>query len=284
MDLESVSRDYRDKGYAILPDFLADVEVSRLLDEIDSLVTKSEVDIVSIFETGANQSGDKYFVESGDKIRFFFEKQALAPNGQLEQTVRQGLNKVGHALHWLNPVYKQVTFSDKVKQLVRHVAQFERPTVPQSMFIYKNPTIGGQVVAHQDASFLHTEPTIKLMGIWIALEDATIENGCLWFVPGSQADGLKRRFIRNPDGDQPPLIFTNEAPNYPDDAFVAEPVKKGTCVLIDGLVVHKSEANLSQKWRPAYTFHVIDESGTEWSAGNWLQPSPQLPFPSLFDN
>lgn len=38
---------------------------------------------------------------------------------------------------------------------------------------------------HQDSTFLHTEPLGRLLGLWIALENATLENGCLWFIPGS---------------------------------------------------------------------------------------------------
>lgn len=41
------------------------------------------------------------------------------------------------------------------------------------------------VSSHQDASFLHTEPLGRVLGVWLALEDATLENGCLWFIPGS---------------------------------------------------------------------------------------------------
>ena len=40
------------------------------------------------------------------------------------------------------------------------------------------------VIPHQDSTFLHTDP-MKLIGFWIALEDATLDNGCLWFIPGS---------------------------------------------------------------------------------------------------
>ena len=40
------------------------------------------------------------------------------------------------------------------------------------------------VVPHQDATFLMTNPS-KVLGVWIALEDATKENACLWFIPGS---------------------------------------------------------------------------------------------------
>lgn len=41
------------------------------------------------------------------------------------------------------------------------------------------------VMPHQDATFLYTEPLGQVMGVWIALEDATLDNGCLWFIPGS---------------------------------------------------------------------------------------------------
>jgi len=40
------------------------------------------------------------------------------------------------------------------------------------------------VSPHQDGTYLFNEP-LKIMGVWIALEDATLENGCLWFIPGS---------------------------------------------------------------------------------------------------
>lgn len=40
------------------------------------------------------------------------------------------------------------------------------------------------VIAHQDSTFLYTDP-MKLLGFWIALEDATLENGCMHFIPGS---------------------------------------------------------------------------------------------------
>jgi ectoine hydroxylase-related dioxygenase (phytanoyl-CoA dioxygenase family) len=56
----------------------------------------------------------------------------------------------------------------------------------QSILVYysQQPGIGGEVVPHQDNSFLYTEPP-TCTGLWLALEDATITNGCLWAFPGS---------------------------------------------------------------------------------------------------
>jgi ectoine hydroxylase-related dioxygenase (phytanoyl-CoA dioxygenase family) len=83
------------------------------------------------------------------------------------------------------------------------------------------------VAAHQDATFLHTEP-VKLVGFWIALEDATLENGCLWFAPGSHKSGVHRRFIRNPDPtSEQLLIYDAPAACYPTSNFQPVPVNKG---------------------------------------------------------
>lgn len=53
------------------------------------------------------------------------------------------------------------------------------------VFYLQQPGIGGEVVPHQDNSFLFTEPP-TCTGLWLALEDATTINGCLWAIPGSQ--------------------------------------------------------------------------------------------------
>lgn len=56
--------------------------------------------------------------------------------------------------------------------------------VKQARFLMSR--VGAAAVSpHQDSTFLYTEPLGRVLGIWIALEDATLENGCLWFIPGS---------------------------------------------------------------------------------------------------
>lgn len=52
------------------------------------------------------------------------------------------------------------------------------------------------VTPHQDATFLHTEPLGRILGFWIALEDATQENGCLWFIPGSHTSKSPGSLVR----------------------------------------------------------------------------------------
>nr|CAD7585697.1 unnamed protein product [Timema genevievae] len=247
-------------GYVVLDDFLTEMEVAELRRAGDQL-TKDipEESKRAVFSTThSQQSKDKYFLDSADKVSYFFEASALNEKGGLLVEPQVALNKVGHALHWLHPTFKKLTFSEKVKEACFQLG-FEDPSVTQSMYIYKNPGVGSEVVPHQDATFLHTEP-VYLVGFWIALEDATLENGCLWFAPGSHRSGVHRRFVRNPDHDS------------------------STCILIHGLVVHRSDLNKSSKSRHAYTFHVIDSKNATYSPDNWLQLKAGESFPSLYKN
>ncbi|CAN7993062.1 unnamed protein product [Ixodes hexagonus] len=232
------------------------------------------------FSTTNDQGRDEYFLNSGDKIRYFYEEDAFDEKGKIFRS----LNKIGHALHWLNPAFKQVSFSEKVKKLVKEIG-FKDPVIVQSMYIFKNPGIGGEVTPHQDGTFLHTEPN-KLIGLWFPLEDATLENGCLWYIPGShKTRNIARRFIRNDDPDGPLTKFVElESSDYTGETFVPVAVGRGSCVVIHGNVVHKSEKNTSPFPRPAYTFHIIDKDNSVYSPQNWLQPTEELPFPSLYGN
>src|SRR3546814_8114730 len=63
------------------------------------------------------------------------------------------------------------------------------------MYIFKQPHIGGEVGWHQDSTFLYTDP-LSVVGLWFALEDATLENGCLWALPGAHKGPLRERWRR----------------------------------------------------------------------------------------
>jgi phytanoyl-CoA hydroxylase len=57
----------------------------------------------------------------------------------------------------------------------------------------------------------------------------------------------------------------------------------GSLVIIHGQVFHKSETNLSEHPRHAYTFHMVETKGSNYAPENWLQPTKEMPFPKLFD-
>ncbi|XP_014661763.1 PREDICTED: phytanoyl-CoA dioxygenase domain-containing protein 1-like [Priapulus caudatus] len=278
---EDQARQFHEDGFLAIENFLSD-------DEINSMKTASKMlvdDMVpdehkTIFKAGDKQKSNDYFMNSTDKIRFFFEDEAIGPNGELLVEKHNGLNKIGHALHWLNPAFKNVTFSKKIQEVAKNIG-FQRPVVVQSMVILKPPRIGAAVGPHQDLSFLYTDPP-KVVGFWLALDDATLENSCMWFSPKSHNGGIKLRYRRTPDENSTTMEFDNPTLRDEDYEWVPVPVKKGTLVLIHGAVAHKSEKNLSNKPRQIYTFHVAESENTTWSKLNWLQPTKELQFPQLF--
>lgn len=89
------------------------------------------------------QSKDKYFLESGEKISHFFEAGAVDEDGNLKVDPLVSLNKVGHALHWLHPTFRKITFGEKVKEACFQLGM-EDPVLVQSMYIYKNPGVGSE--------------------------------------------------------------------------------------------------------------------------------------------
>src|SRR5689334_3372932 len=190
--------EYEQNGFLMLEDFVGAGDCDRLRERAQELVREFDPQgLVSIFSTREQtRTSDDYFLESGNKIRFFFEENAFLPDGSLRQSKDRSINKIGHALHDLDPVFDRFSRTPEIKQLVSDLG-IEQPLVLQSMYIFKQPNIGGEVTCHQDATFLYTEP-LRLIGLWFALEDATIENGCLWAIPGGHKLGLKSRFVRVP--------------------------------------------------------------------------------------
>jgi len=188
------------------------------------------------------------------------------------------------ALHVLNDAFKNVTFSAKIKKLVNELG-FKDPVIPQSMYIFKQPGIGGEVTPHIDGTFLLCDPPTSVFGLWFPVDDATLENGCLWFVPGSHKENkVDRRFVRTLENNKTSLKFKGDMPPPEDSKFVPAPIKKGGCVVIHGLVWHKSDPNKSDKSRHAYTFHVFDQGSSSWHPDSWLQPTDIYNFPRMADN
>ncbi len=270
-----MQRAYERDGFLILDNFFTASACDSLRARALELIDDTDIaSLGSVFSTSSHaHTKDDYFQSSGDKIRYFLEEEALDDNGALRRQPSECVNKIGHALHDLDPVFEQFSRSPALARLAGEIG-YQQPLLLQSMYIFKSPGIGGEVDCHQDSTFLYTTP-LSCTGFWVALEDATVENGCMYALPGEHKGGLKQRFYRKPDTGE--LTFETLSEHDWHSQAVALPAPKGTLVVLNGELPHQSSANRSDKSRHAYTLHVID-GVCQYPADNWLRRDAKMPL------
>ena len=265
---------YKTQGYlAISALFSADEmdalkrSATQIVDDFDPESTRA------VFSTeDHDKTRNDYFLSSGDKVRCFFEEDAFDEQGRLRQAKALSINKIGHALHKLNPVFRAFSHGQKIATIARELGLVQ-PQIHQSMYIFKQPRIGGVIRWHQDATYFLTDP-ISVITFWFAVEDATIENGCLQVQSEQATMPLKEQFLRYSD-DRTELKLLHDKPWPADESAQALEVKKGTLVVFNGLLPHFSAPNVSNKSRHAYTLHIT--CGTaHYAKENWIQASPSV--------
>ena len=280
---------YENIGFVCLNGFLREEETQTLLQRAKTLERdhhrREKTENTSkkiVFTTGekkqASSCSDEYFLNSASNVSYFYEEE--------EEEGEETLNKIGHALHDLDPAFGAFSRSEKMKRFLEQLG-LVKPTPVQSMIIFKNARCGGEVVPHQDDTFLRTGPEKSTIGVWVALEKCTIENGCLRALPRSHLIGTRKRMFVNHDAEVRKVQFSNdgdgEEVEYNIEEFVPLTVDAGTLVFLHGENVHWSLANTSDKNRMAYSVHYVD-SGKDscvWLNDNWLQRPETFPFKCL---
>ncbi len=259
-------------GYAILPGFKSAADIAALRAAAQRIVDAFEPPPrAPVFTTNEQtRAVDDYFLDSADTVRCFFEEEAFDDQGQLRQAKALSINKIGHAMHDLDPVFDAFSRGPALAEVARHVG-LRDARIWQSMYIFKQPGIGGEVRWHQDASFFQTTPE-TVTTFWFALEDATRDNGCLWVQPGGHRGPLRERFVR--EGRTVHMEHLDPTP-WPIDGASAVPleVEAGALVVFHGLLPHYSAPNRSPVSRHAYTLHATDASAA-YAGSNWLQRGP----------
>ena len=257
---------WNDNGYLIIEDFKTHEECDELINRSKKLVEEQDFNNQqSVFDTvSQSHNDDNYFLESGDKIRFFFEEKANLDEENVKNNKQYIVNKIGHALHDLDDKFIAFSKNEQLDQIARAIG-FHDPLLLQSMYIFKQPKIGGEVVCHQDSTFLITEPE-STIGFWFALEEANRDNGCLQVASGGHKGPLRKLFKR--ENNQMKMEELSNKPFPKTDTFVE--VKKGTLVLLHGRLPHYSCENKSPNSRHAYTIHAIDGK-SKYLDYNWLQ-------------
>ena len=272
------TKSYQQNGYLVLEQCFSDEQMDLLKNSATEIVANFDPNSTrAVFSTeDHSKTRDNYFLSSGDKVRCFFEEDAFDDKGELKQDKSLSINKIGHALHQLVPEFKTFSHCEKIKNIALDLG-LKRPQIHQSMYIFKQPKIGGVIRWHQDASYFFSTP-LSVVTFWLAVEDATMQNGCLQVQSGgtsvAQDNPLREQFLRYTD-DSTELKTLNDMPWPDDDDAKPLVVKKGTLVVFNGLLPHFSAPNLSDKSRHAFTLHITC-GNTKYAKENWLQTQPSL--------
>lgn len=260
-------RQFREQGYLAIEGFKSGAQIAALRARAEAIVEAFDpAQSHAVFTTREQAlASDDWFLDSGDRIRCFFEEEAFAPDGSLRQAKALSINKIGHALHDLDPVFDAFSRGPELAAVAQAIGLSDAQ-IRQSMYIFKQPGIGGEVGWHQDATFLHTEP-LSVTTFWFALEDATLANGCLWVQPDGHRGPLRELFVRT--GRRVDKLRLDDTPWPSRDQSLPLEVPAGTLVCFHGLLPHYSAPNRSTVSRHAYTLHATS-ANARWSASNWL--------------
>ncbi|MCP5025021.1 MAG: phytanoyl-CoA dioxygenase family protein [Actinomycetia bacterium] len=225
MNAESFVRD----GYVIVPDLVSGEDRQRVIDD-----------------------GERF--RSGE-----YEVSNLPDDGRVLAV---------HFPHWVSDVALAMVNHAGVVNIVSQVAGAHLPEwdgatkCMQSMLFFKPPGLQGQAW-HQDERFIPTRDR-SLLGAWMALDDADVDNGCLWVVPGSHRRGqlFPTRDHGRPDEFDP----TDESYGFDESEAIPVEVAAGTVVFFNGYLLHRSLRNRSDRTRMALVNHYMNA----WSPLPWM--------------
>ncbi|MCU1503722.1 MAG: hypothetical protein JWM12_3076 [Ilumatobacteraceae bacterium] len=273
---------YRRDGFLAVEGFVEPARCTELRAAAEQIVAEFQPsDRRTVFTTDQQQRVcDVEFLASGSGTWCFFEEDAFDDAGGLRHAKALSINKIGHAMHDLDPTFEAFSYTADLAGVAIDVGLVDALAL-QSMYIFKQPLIGGEVGCHQDATFLWTDP-ITVTGFWFAIEDATVDNGCLWAAPGGHRTALRSVFRRAGTTDDDGTRFDTlaDTPLPEPSELVALEVPAGTLVVLHGLLPHWSDVNRSPTSRHAYSLHCIS-AAADYPSWNWLQRPADMPLRRL---
>ena len=172
-----------------------------------------------------------------------------------------------HQPHYISPVIEKYVRHPQVCGVLSQITAAHLPywdgsvMCMQSMMFVKPPAFQGQAW-HQDEIYIPTRDR-SLVGAWIALDDATLENGCLYVLPQSHREGLL--FPQRTHDNNDEFDFGIESYGFDDAAEVPVEVSRGSVVFFNGYLLHRSRRNRSDAYRRVLVNHYCNA----WSRLPW---------------
>lgn len=179
-----------------------------------------------------------------------------------------------HFPHKISPVIKSYLLHQKVTDVLTKIIS---PNVKcmQSMLFVKAPGKAGQSW-HQDEYYIPTRDR-SLTGVWIAVDDASLENGCLWIIPGSNKAGYIMDRVPNNNAEYAD-VDTVDVSGFAKENIIPIEVKSGSVVFFNGYTLHSSLKNKTEDcFRTALVNHYMSaESMLPWDQDGKFEPTDDL--------
>lgn len=187
-----------------------------------------------------------------------------------------------HQPHYVSPVIEKYVRHPQICGVLSQITAAHLPfwdgsvMCMQSMMFVKPPGFQGQAW-HQDEVYIPTRDR-SLVGAWIALDDATIDNGCLYILPESHREGLL--FPQREHGNPDEFDFAPQSYGFDDSTEIPVEVKRGSVVFFNGYLLHRSPKNRSDIYRRALVSHYCNA----WSRLPWQEEGDEPPATSHYRN
>jgi phytanoyl-CoA hydroxylase len=234
---------YKETGYLILPEVFSADEIAALKKETVAIFRGKRGTVPGLIDVADDVSDTEVL------------KQYVAI----------------HFPHKLSPFIHKTLFHARVLAVLTAIIS---PNIKcmQSMLFVKGPGKAGQSW-HQDEFYIPTRDR-SLTGVWIAIDDATIANGCLWIIPGRPKHIMKR--VAN-ESKEYADVDTIDVTNFEKYSIPIE-VKSGTVVIFNGYTLHSSRRNTTKDcFRTALVNHYMSaDSMLPWDQDGHLPPTEDL--------
>lgn len=179
-----------------------------------------------------------------------------------------------HFPHKISTVIKSYLLHQRITDVLTKIIS---PNVKcmQSMLFVKAPGKAGQSW-HQDEYYIPTRDR-SLTGVWIAIDDASLENGCLWIIPGSNMSGYIMDRVPNTSAEYAD-VDTVDVSGFEKENIIPVEVKSGSVVFFNGYTLHSSQKNKTEDcFRTALVNHYMSaESMLPWDQDGKFDPTDDL--------